>query len=274
MDKPAKLAFSDEATFTFLQGVVLFPIITIVALFAVVLVTTDTTLAELGLSFFAMGGVPVIIVGIFGSVALGHRISEIWAINRMFRGDIWECWQFSSSAWGAQVEGVCNLINPKVEGLEAYMGVVNSSIFGAVVAIIMDIIVFFAVKDPMVKKVLWTTSGVVFLLFVGAGLFEPMVERIKANRYRRKALKFPEPRVWFGPNDIYHEALGHTSLKELHKITDQTKSRKAIQFTVVVSSDSYDDLVKLRFPVPSGSEERAARLVLRYRHERLQSRSY
>jgi len=274
MDKPTNLAFSDEATFNFLQGVVLFPILAIISLFVVVLVTTDATLAELGLSFFAMGGVPVIIVGIFGSVALGHRISEIRAINRMFAGEIWECWQFSSSEWSEKVEGVCNLINPKVEGLEAYMAVINSSIFGAVVAIIMDIIVFFVVKDPVVKKGLWITSGIVFLFFVGAGLFEPMVEKIKANRYRRKALKFPEPRVWFGPNDVYHEALGHTSLKELHKVTDQTRSRKAIQFTVVVSSDSYDDLAKLRFPVPSGSEDRAASLVLRYRHERLQSRSY
>jgi hypothetical protein len=109
----------------------------------------------------------------------------------------------------------------------------------------------------------------VFLLFVGAGLFQPLAERYKADKYRRKALRFPEPRIWFGPKDVYHEALGHTSLKELHRVTDQTRSRKAIQFTVEVSSESYVDLVKIRFPVPDGYEERAARLVLRYRNVRL-----
>jgi hypothetical protein len=274
MDKPTKLAFSDEATFTFPLGVVLIPFIIIISGFVIVLVTTNATLAELAVSIIGTSGILVIIVLGVGSVALGHRISEKYQINRMFRGEIWECWQFSSAAWSAQVDGVCNLINPKAEGLEAYRAVVNSSIFGAIVAIIMDIIVFFAVKDPMVKKGLWITSGVVFLLFVGAGLIEPVVEKIKANRYRHKSLKFPEPRVWFGPNDVYHEALGHTSLKELHKVTDQTRSRKAIQFTVVFSSDTYDDLVKIRYPVPSGCEERAANLVLRYRHERLQSQSY
>ena len=269
MDKPTKLAFSDEATFSFTQGVVLIPIITIISGFVMVLFTTDTTLSELAVSFIGTSGLIFIIVGIFGSVALGHRLFEKRAINRMFSGEIWECWQFPAPEWESQVEAVCNLINPKAEGKEAYGGVIASSIFGAVVSIIMDIIVFFAVKDPMMKKTLWITSGVVFLLFVGAGLIEPMVAKYKADRYRRKALRFSEPRVWFGPNDIYHEALGHTSLKDLEKVTDQTKSRKAIQFTLVVSSDSYDDLVKVRYPVPSGCEERAGRLVHRYRQERL-----
>jgi hypothetical protein len=269
MDKPTKLAFSEEATFTYPLGVVLIPFITIISGFVIVLVTTDATLAELTVSFIGTSGIVVIIVGGVGSIALGHRLFEKRAINRMFRGDIWECWQFSSSAWGAQVESVCNLISPKDEGLEAYMGAVYSSIFGIVIAIIMIIITFFAVDDPQIKIAMYIAAGFVFLLLVGIGLFQPVIDKYKANRYRRKALRFAEPRVWFGPDGIYHEALGHTSLKELHKVTDQTKSRKAIQFTIVVSSDSYDDLAKIRFPVPSGCEERAGSLVLRYRQERL-----
>ena len=274
MDKPTKLAFSDEATFTFPLGAVLIPLITIISGFVIVLVTTDSTLAELSVSIIGSSGIVVFIVLGFGSVALGYRISEMWAINRMFRGEIWECWQFSSAAWDAQVESVCNLISPRDEGLEAYMGAVYSGILGIVAALIMIIISIFIDKDPDTKNMLRIIAGIVFLMFLGAGLFQPMIDKYKSNRYRQKALKFPEPRVWFGPDGVYHEALGHTSLKELHKVTDQTRSRKAIQFTVEVSSESYDDLVKIRFPVPSGCEERAASLVLRYRHERLQSRSY
>lgn len=208
-------------------------------------------------------------MGGFGTVALGHRLFEKRAINRMFRGEIWECWQFSSADWGAQVESVCNLISPRDEGLEAYMGAVYSSIFGIVAALIMIIITIFIDRDSETKNMLRITAGIVFLMFLGAGLFQPMVAKYKANRYRRKAMQIAEPRVWYASQGVYHEALGHTSLKDLHKVTDQTKTRKAIQFTIEVSSDSYDDLVKLRFPVPPGCEERAGNLVRRYRTERL-----
>ncbi len=269
MDKPTKLAFSDEATFSFIQGVVLIPIITIIAGFVLVLVTTDTTLSELTVSFLGTSGLIFIIVGIFGSVALGHRFFEKRAINRMFAGEIWECWQFSSSEWAAQVEGVCNLISPRDEGLEAYMGAVYSGIFGIVAALIMIIITIFIDIDTETKIMLRITAGIVFLMFLGAGLFQPMIDIYKAYRYRQKALKFPEPRVWFGLDDLYHEALGHTSLKGLFKVTDQTKSRKRIQFNCKIVTDDSDDLMRIHSPVPAGCEERAGRLVLRYRQERL-----
>jgi hypothetical protein len=243
----------------------------IISVFSIVLLTTDATLVDMKLQVIVFGSLCVVWVGIFGLIAWGHRLRETRAINRLFAGEIWECWKFSTSAWESQVEIVCNLINPKEEGKEAYSGVVTSSIFGAVFAIIMIILVFFTVKDPLMRKILWITSGVVFLLFVGAGIFQPMTATYKADRYRRKAMKYTAPRVWLGPDGIYHEALGHTSLKELHKVTDQTKSRKTIQFTLVVSSDTFDDLVKISFPVPSGCEVQASRLVHRYREERLLS---
>lgn len=243
----------------------------IVSGLVVVRVTSDEPLAAVTLSEVVMSALCLVWVGVFVVGAGGYRVSETYQIKRMFAGEIWECWQFSISEWEAQVESVCNLINPKTEGKQVYSGVIASSIFGAVFAIIMAIIIFFAVKDPVMRKILWITSGVVFLLFVGAGLIQPMAEKNQADRYRRKALRFAAPRVWFGPDDIYHEALGHTSLKGLVMVTDQTKSRQAIQFKRKIKTDESDDVDVISAPVPAGCEEQAGRLVLRYRRERFPS---
>ena len=269
MDRPAKLAFSDEATFRLNQGVVIIPLVIIAVVFILALVTTDATPTELLVPCVGTSGIGFIVVGIFGSVALGHRIAEIIAINRMFAGEIWECWQFRSSEWQTLVEAECNLINPKDDGLSPYAAVINSSIFGAILALIMLAIIHFAVKDPDVKPSLQFTAVGIFLLLVGIGLFEPIVIRYNENRYRSKALRVAEPRVWFASDGVYHETLGHTSLKELEKVTDQTRSRKAIRFTLSVSTDSSTDLVRVPFPVPVGCEERASKLVRRYRQEQI-----
>lgn len=271
MDKPANLVFSDEATFTFLRGEILIPFGVITSVLIAALITIRPPLTELALPFFSMIGAWLAWVGLFVLIAWGYRLGEKRAINRLFSGEIWECWQFPSSVWQAQVDRHCNLISPKDEGIKAYLGAVYSSIIGLIFSIIMIVVGFFAVNDPLVKTALWVGAGIVFLLFLGAGLFQPLFAKYKADRYRRKALQITEPRVWFGSEGVYHEALGHTSLKDLHKVTDQTKSRQAIQFTLMVSSDTYDDLVKTAFPVPHGYEDRASRLVLRYRAERLQS---
>jgi len=273
MDKPTNLAFSDEATFAFFRGEILIPFVTIASGFIAALVTSEGPLTDFVLPGAALSAAWLGWVGIFVLIAWGHRIREKHLINRMFAGEIWECLQFPSSAWQALVEAHCNLISPKDEGLKAYIGAVYSSIVGIIIAIILIAVGMFAVEESEIKTMFWIIAGVVFLLFLGAGLFQPMVARYKADRYRRKALRIAEPRVWFASNGIYHEALGHTSLKDLEKVTDQTRSRKAIQFTLVVSTDSSDDLVEIRFPVPSGCEERAGRLVRRYRQERLHTGS-
>ena len=269
MKKPAKLAFSDEATFKLTRGFVLIPFGIITFVFVLVLVTTDATLSELVIPCVGTSGLGFIIGGGSGIVALGYRIAELRAINRMFAGEIWECWQFRSSEWQALVEAECNLISPKDEGLEAYVGAVYSSIFGIILAIILIAVGAFAMDEPALKSMMWIIAAAVFLLLLGIGLFQPMVARYNANRYRRKCLLVAEPRVWFASGDIYHEALGHTSLKELEKVTDQTRSRKAIQFTLEVSTKSSTYLVSIPFPVPAGCEERAGKLVRRYRYERL-----
>jgi hypothetical protein len=127
----------------------------------------------------------------------------------------------------------------------------------------------FAIKDPEVKPGMWISAVAVFLVSLGAGLFQPLIARYNANRYRRKALRVSEPCVWFAFDGVYHEALGYTSLKELEKVTDRTRSRKAIQFTLTISTDTSTSSVPYLFSVPAGCEERAGRLVRRYRQERL-----
>jgi hypothetical protein len=165
------------------------------------------------------------------------------------------------------VEAECSLISPKDEGLEAYVGAIYSSIVGIILAIIIIAVGIFAIDDPEIKTTMWGTAAVVFLMFLGAGLFQPMIARYNAARYRQKALRVLEPRVWFTSDGIYHESLGHTSLKELENVTDQTRSRKAIQFSLSVSTDTSTDLVGYPVPVPAGCEERASRLVRHYRQE-------
>lgn len=269
MDQPEQLSFSDYATFNPVKGVVFIPLGVTGYGFFLALVTGDTTVKDLALPCVGVIGIWIILVGILWVASRVYRIGEKAAINRMFSGEIWECWQFNPSEWEALVEKESNLISPKVEGWEAYSGVIASSIFGAILAVILLVVVQFAIKDPDIKPVMRITAVAIFLLLVGIGLFQPGFERNKARRYERKALRVAAPRVWFAPDGIYHEALGYTSLKDLVKITDQTKSRKAIQFKLTQSSDTYDAVVAYPVPVPTGCEERAGKLVRRYRAERL-----
>jgi len=273
MNKPDKLVFSDEATFTFFRGEVLIPIIMISVGFLVALFTSreplSATLAAMVLPCAALSAGWLGWVGLLALIAGGHRFGEKRSIDKMFAGQIWECWQFTSSEWLALVESECNLISPKDEGAKAYVGALYSSIFGAIFAIILIAIGLFAIKDPQLKIMFWFIAGVVFLVFLGAGLFQPIVARHKADRYRSTSLRFAQPRVWFAPGGIYHEALGYASLKDLVRITDRSKSQRTMQFTVEYSTESYDDLVSIPIRVPSGCEERAAVLARRYRQERL-----
>ena len=269
MNKPAKLAFSDEASFRLARGIVLIPFAIISFGFILVLVTTDAALTELAIPCIGTSAIGIIWVGILGLVALGHRQAEKRAIDRMFAGEIWECWQFRSSDWQALVEAECSLISPEDEGLSAYVGAVYSSIVGIIIAVIIAAVGAFVIDEPELKSIIWITAIAVFLLLLGIGLFQPMVARYNAYRYRRKALRVAEPRVWFASDGIYHETLGYTSLQGLIKVTDQTKSRQAIRFNLKISTDESSDLVAYRFPVPAGCEERAAKLARRYRQERL-----
>jgi hypothetical protein len=271
MDKPTDLAFSDYATFRFFRTEIMFFFGITIPVFIAVLVSTEGAAKELALPAAVFSGIGLVLVGIFIVAAWVYRMRERYLINRMFEGEIWECWQFSTKEWESQVESVCNLISPISEGKEAYSGVIASSIIGFVIALILIAVTIFAVDAPEIKIALRIAAAGLFVFMIGVGLFQPMVTKNEALRYRRKALRFSEPRVWFAADGVYHEALGHTSLKELHKVTDQTKSRNRIQFTLIITSPDSDDIVKYPTPVPSGCEDRAGRLVRRYRRERLQA---
>ncbi|MFC2093577.1 hypothetical protein ACFLSV_06725 [Bacteroidota bacterium] len=277
MDRLEKLAFSDESYFLLARGDAIFGIAFLIFSFGVVLVTTDATLADLALPFTVLGAFWFVWVGFHGFAAWVHRTSDKRAINRMFDGEIWECWQFRALEWQVIVDNEYNIISPKEEGLKAYIGAIYSSIAGVVLAVILLAVGTFAIQDPLGNTIVRICAVAVFLLLLGVGLFQPVVARYNAQRYRHKALQVPEPRVWFASDGIYHETLGYTSLKDLEKVTDQTKSCKAIQFTLTVTSvfggsdHSSTSTVSIPypFPVPTGCEEQAAKLVHRYRQERL-----
>jgi hypothetical protein len=265
MNKPENFAFSDNATFTLVRGDIWIFLAIVLFAFLLALFITDIALVNLAFPFAVLSIIWFAWVGVLVIIARGHRIFEKRAINRMFAAEIWECWQFQASEWQALVEAESNLISPKEEGLKAYVGAVYSSIFGVIIAAIMIAVGQFVMEDPVGKSVMWIAGAAVFLLLLGIGLFQPVYARYEANRYEHKALRVLEPRVWFGSDGIYHETLGYTSLKELTKVTDQTKSRKAIKFTLTISTDTLSDLVAYSFPVPAGCEQRAGKLVRRYR---------
>jgi hypothetical protein len=271
MIKPTKLVFTDEATFTLVKGIVWVPLAVIAFGFGLALVTTDATLVDLALPIAVLSFVWLFWVALLAVVAWVRRMGERGAIKRMFAGEIWECWQFRSAEWQVLVESESNLIHPKDEGLKAYVGAVYSAILGAIIAIILVAVGVFVIDDPDTKTAMWIAAIAVFVLLLAIGLFQPVMARYEAYRYHRKALRVSEPHVWFASDGIYDEALGYTSLKDLEKVTDQTRSRKAIQFTLTVSTDTSDSSVAYPFPVPGGYEERAGKLVRRYRQERLGS---
>jgi threonine/homoserine/homoserine lactone efflux protein len=270
MDIPEKLVFSEDTNTSIAWGGVLIGLAIMALSLLIGLITTDFIFSEWVLPMAALGSFWLVWVGFFSFVSWIHRINDKRAIKRMFEGEIWECWQFSAQEWHVLVDEDCNLISPEEEGLSAYVGAVYSSIFGIIFAAIMLAVGAFAFQDPQGKTIIQICALVVFLVFLGVGLFQPVVARFKARRYRRKAQRVPEPRVWFTFDGIYHETLGFTSLKHLEKVTDQTRSRKAIQFSLLESSaDTATELVPYSFPVPAGCERRAAYLVRRYRQERL-----
>ncbi|MBI9046807.1 MAG: hypothetical protein JEZ06_20140 [Anaerolineaceae bacterium] len=273
MDIPKKLAVSDDpnASVGWTGFVIGFGIMAFA--FVLALTTYDVNLSEMLLPMGALSTFWIAWIGIHIIIAWIHRINEKRAIKRMFNEGIWENWQFSAPEWQKLVDAECKLISPYEKGPKAFMGAIYSSIFGIIFAGIMLAVTEFVIKDVQVKPAMRIGSAAVFLLFLGVGLLQPILARYKAKRYRIKAQLVLEPRVWYAAQGIYHETLGHISLKELVKVTDQTRSRKAITFTLAITtvfggsdnSSASTDLLPFSFPVPAGCEERAARLVRRYR---------
>jgi hypothetical protein len=118
----------------------------------------------------------------------------------------------------------------------------------------------------------WFIAIALFLFMAGVGLYQPVQQRFKAQKFKRNALRFLTPRVWFGAEGVYHEALGYTSLENLEKVSDHTRSVKTIKFTTIVDGGNESDyFYPVSFTVPSGYEKQASQLVRRYRQERLRA---
>jgi len=192
-------------------------------------------------------------------------------INRLFEDRIWEQWQFRADEW----EKIVTADYRTMCGENTYVGVVYSSLFGFVFSLILAGAAIFVIKDEQVTPILITTASGVLLLFFGIGLAQTINIGRKARIYRRKALEVAEPRVWFGAEGAYHEALGYTSLKRLEKAIDQSRRLKRIKFVVTDRvkfgrrGHPSDFSLPVYFSIPSGYEQQAGRLVRRYRQERL-----
>ena len=276
MDRPEELVLYDGVYFTRARGDALGGLTFMAFVIGIVLVMSDATLADLVLPIASLGVFWFVWVAFHGLIAWYHRSSDKRAIIRLFEGEIWAHWQFRAPEWQGIVDAEYQSTCPE-EGLGAYMGAVYSSIFGLVIAAILVAVGKFAIKEPQAMPVIWISALAVFLLFLGIGLFQPIQNRRKAQRHRRKAQRVSEPRIWFATDGVYHETLGYTSLKELEKVTDQISTRNAIKFTISVTtvfggsdhSSSSTHSQRVSFSVPSGCEQQAAQLVRRYRQERL-----
>jgi len=276
MDRPEKLVLYDGGYFTEGSGPALGGLAFLAFVAGFVLVVSDVTLAGLVLPIGSMSVLWFVWMAFHSLIAWYHRSSDKRDIIRLFEGKIWEHWKFNASEWQEIVAAEYQSMCPE-DGPGAYVGAVYSSIFGLVIAAVLVAAGKYFIKDPQFMPALWILALAVFLLLLGVGLFQPIRDRYKAQRQRRKALRVSEPRIWFASDGVYHETLGYTSLKELQKVTDQTRSRNAIKFTVSVTtvyggsdnSSSSTHLQNVSFSVPSGCERQAAQLVRRYRQERL-----
>ena len=139
----------------------------------------------------------------------------------MFEKEIWQRWQLRSDEWQDIVEAEYQTMCPE-GGAGAYIGAVYRSIAGLVISTILVGVGKYAIKDEQVMPIILICAVAVLVLFAGVGLFQPLQERNKAKKYRRKALRVLEPRVWFGAEGAYHEASGYTSLKELKNVNDHS----------------------------------------------------
>jgi hypothetical protein len=278
MDKPEKLVLDDGSYFGLGCSTGLVGMAIVAFAMGLALIETDATLRDLALPTGAFSTLLLFWVALNAIIGLAHRFGDRRGINRLFRQDIWQVWQFRSDEWQGIVQAEYQGMRPE-EGLSAYVGAVYSGIVGLVLAAILIVVGEFVVKADVGLPVFTIAAVGLLILMIGVGLLQPVKQRWNARRYRRRALWVPEPRVWFGPDSAYHETSGYTSLKRLVDVTDQTKSRQRIKFVVEVStvlggggfSSESVDQHPVYFRVPSGSKQQAAGLVRRYRQERLRN---
>lgn len=272
MDRPQKLILDDGSYFSTGRNITLLGIGFLVFAGGIVLTQEGVALIDLALPLAALGAFWLAFMAIYVVVGLIHQFNDKRNINRLFEGEIWQYWQLRSDEWRGVAEAEYQEMLPE-EGAGAYVGAVYSGAVGLALGAILVVVGRFVVKDEQALPIIFICAAAVVLLLIAIGLFQPLHERHKASQYRRKALRVLEPRVWFGAEGVYHEARGYTSLQELIKVTDQTRSRR-VKFTIEVTTGGGDEPMAtfkqpVSFAVPAGYEQQAAQLVRRYRSERL-----
>jgi hypothetical protein len=220
------------------------------------------------LSVFWLGWLLIAVI-----IGLYYKSTTRRDIQRMFEDEIWLEWQFPAAEWQTTIEAVYQDMLP--EKGDARRGGTASGCVGLVLAGIFLAVGRFGINEDQYMPIIIICALAVFLLLLGVGLFQPAKARYDAVQYRRQALRVPEPRFWFGREGIYDEAFGFTSLKELVKVNDHTRSKKTIKFTVlatVVRGSSHLSVSKyevpVSFPVPADYKKEAGQLIRRYREER------
>lgn len=275
-DRPRRLVLDDGQQLAEAKGLLFFGLGGLAVIAGMVLRFTKATPKELVVPFGSLALLWLAFGSIFVVAGLVHRFVDWLAIRRLFRSECWLRWQYSPEEWREHVESMYRSWLPE-PGLRPFVGAVYSGLVGLVLGAILLGATQFVIKDEGVKPYLQLTAGGVFLLFLSVGLIQPLQERWKARRFRRKALRVRQPRVWFGAEGIYHETFGRTSLKTLVKVSDLVSRRHVIRFTTEetvsmgAEGGGSDTTYRLPtvFPVPSGYEEQASQLVRRYRAERL-----
>ncbi len=280
MDRPQKLVLSNGISVLQSGIPTAFVGVGFMVFGGLALTQEGVTLIDLVLPLGALGIFWLVWIVLLLVNTLLESASTRRAINRLFVEGVWQRWQFPADEWQCLVDAEYQVRCPEA-GMSVYGGVGCSTIVGIVFAAILivggEIYLNIAETkstindgDQVMPYILLLAVALV-IVFAGVGLFQPLKQRRDARAYRRKATRVREPRVWFGARGVYHEALGYTSLKALEKVSDHTKSRQEIIFTIMVTAGDSDGVWSqpVAFSVPSGCEQEAAQLVRRYRQERL-----
>jgi hypothetical protein len=269
--RPERLVISDGGVWESGRNAALGGLAFLGCVLGLALKTTEATPADLKLPAGALGGFWLLWVGLHAVASLVNRIRDRRAIRRFFGGEIWACWRHSRTGWRELVEAEALASAPP--GLAPFAGAIYSSALGAVFAAAILVMARFAAQRPEHQELMNLSAAGVFLLLLGIGLFQPIAARLRAAAYRRRALRVSEPRVWFGPGGVYEESFGFTPLDPLEGVSDNTRARGVITFTVssVMLHKSGELYSRVSYPVPvpiavpAEHRHEAARLVRRYR---------
>jgi hypothetical protein len=217
---------------------------------------------ELALPAVVLGGLAVVVViVILGAVS----ITVLWErrnIRRLLSSDLWAQWQYTPDEW----KRIATDLLESEEGV--YKPIYNLIIGPIVGAIIAGFGLYMNDREPEMTPILLLIGGGVAVVFILSGLILPLVQRSNRQARYRRRLRVEAPRLYIGPNALYHEADGYESLARLNSV-EYTPGDSAITFKVYVQAGHYGSyLSPITQFVPRGRETEAQALVERFTRER------